>query len=139
MRLPYKKLPLRPVPPARRSFVRRPVIPVHILHAGRGVACEALLDSGADFSIFHAEIADAMGLDLRKAEPVRFSGVSGSGCRGRRRNVTLELAGHRIRCAVVFADGLNLPYAILGQAEVFRRFVITFDGKEGWVDIRPRR
>lgn len=138
MRFPYKKFHVSSRPGSRLVSVCRPVIPIHVCCGRLRVAYEALLDSGADFSIFHAEIGEAIGLDVRRGSPITFAGVGGATCRGFRHPVSLALGAWSGRCGVVFAYGLNMPYGILGQAEIFNRFHIAFSRRDGWVELRSR-
>ena len=77
MKFPYKKFSVQPRPSGPASIVARPVIPIHVTSKQR-VAYEALVDSGADYSIFHAEVGEAIGLEVRKGHRVLFAGVSGA-------------------------------------------------------------
>lgn len=138
MKFPYKKFHVSSRPGERLESVSRPVIPIRVGCGRLQVAYEALLDSGADFSIFHAEIGEAIGLAVRKGRPVTFAGVGGGTCRGYRHRVWLEIGTWRAQCGLVFAYGLNMPYGLLGQADVFRRFVVTFVKSSGWIEIKPR-
>lgn len=121
-------------PPA---IVTRPVLSIHVAFKQR-VAYEALMDSGADYSIFHAEIGEAIGLEVRKGHRIIFTGVSGAAQEGFRHPVKLEVGTWRLPCSVVFAYGLKIPYGILGQAELFDWFVVVFDREAGWLDLKPR-
>jgi hypothetical protein len=49
--------------------------------------------------------------------------------------VSLELGHWSARCGVVFAYGLNMPYGLLGQAEIFSRFDVTFSRVSGRIDL----
>ncbi len=137
MKFPYKKFVVQSRPNSPASAVVRPVIPVHVTSKQR-VAYEALVDSGADYSIFHAEIGEAIGLEARKGRRTIFAGVSGVAQEGFRHSVTIEVGTWRLPCSVVFAYGLKIPYGILGQAEWFDWFVVTFDRGAGWLDLKPR-
>lgn len=57
----------------------RPIIPVTIHYDKSEVSYLALIDSGADFNIFHADLADIIGINLSKLKKVKFSGISKSG------------------------------------------------------------
>ena len=52
----------------------RPVILVQLLHKDQGVAALALIDSGADCSVFHSSFAKALGIDYKKGR--RSDGMS---------------------------------------------------------------
>lgn len=49
--------------------ILRPVIPIEILYKSRSVPYEVLVDSGADFCIFDAEIGELVGIDVASGEP----------------------------------------------------------------------
>jgi len=59
--------------------ITRPIIRV-LMHNPRDVhatsiACEALVDSGADFCVFSGEIADLLGIDITAGQQQLVSGV----------------------------------------------------------------
>lgn len=58
MKFPYRKLPLTERSAYFGFALLRPIIPVTVKHGERAVDYLALIDSGADFNIFHAEIAE---------------------------------------------------------------------------------
>ncbi len=138
MKFPYKKFIVQPRPGAKSHIVSRPVIPIHLSFGTHRIAYEALVDSGADYSIFHAEIGEAIGLNVRKGKSVRFAGVSGISQEGFRHPVQLQVRNREFQTIVVFAYHLGIPYGILGQAEVFKQFVVVFDRERGWLALRPR-
>lgn len=137
MKFPHKKFVVQSRPSGPASVVTRPVIPIHMA-AQQRVAYEALVDSGADYSIFHAEIGEAIGLEMQKGHRVIFAGVSGVAQEGFRHSVKVEVGKWRLPCSAVFAYGLKIPYGILGQAELFDWFVVVFDREAGWLDLKPR-
>jgi hypothetical protein len=139
MKLPYKKFLVRSHPGGPSQIVTRPVIPIRIRYKTAHLAYETLVDSGADYSIFHAEIGETVGIKVRTGARISFSGVSGHTQTGFRHPVELELAGRAFSSDIVFAYGLGMPYGILGQAELFKRFIVVFDRESGWLDLKPRR
>ncbi len=68
MKFKYKKY---------QAGILRPVIPVEISYNNRSVAYEALVDSGADFCIFPAEIGELFGIDIFSGEPGKVGGIVG--------------------------------------------------------------
>ena len=58
----------------------RPIIPVTLKLNKIEFNYLALIDSGADFNIFHADIAKILKIDLSKLKnSVNFSGINGKG------------------------------------------------------------
>jgi hypothetical protein len=58
MKFKYYKVPLSEKSDFFGSSILKPIIPVEVAHAGKKVRYEALVDSGADFCIFNAEVGE---------------------------------------------------------------------------------
>src|SRR6185369_10514812 len=56
------------------SSILKPIIPIRIGFADKSFQYQALIDSGADFSIFHKEFGQALGIDVANGEVLDFSG-----------------------------------------------------------------
>jgi hypothetical protein len=54
---------------------KRPIIPVRLSYNKSAVNVPALIDSGADFNVFHLSIAKDLGLNLSMNKPIIFGGV----------------------------------------------------------------
>jgi len=81
---------------------------------------EALVDSGAAESVFHASAAEAVGIELPIA-PNATVGYGASTVAGWRTRVRLELRGEQWNCAVIFVEKLAFSYSLLGRRGVFAR------------------
>jgi hypothetical protein len=46
----------------QKPWISRPMIPVRLFHQGKHVDVYALVDSGADTSLFHASLATTLGI-----------------------------------------------------------------------------
>ena len=100
MKFPYKQFFVQS-PGSSIQTVSRPVIPIHLNHNQYRIAYEALVDSGADYSIFHAEIGEAIGVNVKNGKRVHFAGVSGVSQLGFRHPIKLELGKKKFGCSVV--------------------------------------
>ena len=56
--------------------VWRPVVPIKIINQEREYGYLALVDSGADFCIFHGDIGELLGLPVRKGKTSPIYGVT---------------------------------------------------------------
>ena len=65
MKFSYWKFPLPQKSKFFGSSILRPIIPVQISFGGRSLKYDVLIDSGADFCIFDAEIGEYLGIDIR--------------------------------------------------------------------------
>ena len=123
-KLDYRKFPAAPTEPfPRRKSVVRPVVPVALINGSNRVRVYALIDSGADYCIFHAEIGEQLGLQIESGKSLPFSGIAG--------------AGHEFGCYAGFSrDIQDLPYGILGQVGFFDVFKVSFDYKKEKIELR---
>lgn len=81
---------------------KRPIIPVQLNFIGKAVNTPALIDSGADFNLFHIGIADSLGIKLNKEKPIVFSGVG---------NKSLKLEGYMsVVTLKIFNKGENIAF-----------------------------
>lgn len=85
--------------------ITRPIIPVLIRNPrdplSSAIAHEALVDSGADFCVFSAEIAELLAIDITAGELQMIGGVVA----GERRPVYF----HPIEVQLGYGHGLRLP------------------------------
>ena len=59
-------------------YVRQPYLPVRLTSpAWRTVLAQAVVDTGADLSLFDDSLADSLGIDLTNASYVRLRGIGG--------------------------------------------------------------
>ncbi len=61
----YRQINL-PSPFSHRKYLLRPIISLGLSYKKSSIRYEALIDSGADFSIFPIEIAQKLGILLKK-------------------------------------------------------------------------
>ena len=90
----------------------------------------ALIDSGADFNIFHGDIAQLLKIDLFKLKkPVHFSGIQGGGV-GYFTAIDVGINNNFINTPVVFSNDISdNGYGILGQQGFFNNYNIEFKYK----------
>ncbi len=110
----------------------RPVIPVTFRHNKIEFNYLALIDSGADFNIFHADIAKILKIDLSKLKnPVKFSGIKGQAGTGYFTSIDIGVNNKFINTPVLFSNEISdNGYGILGQQGFFNNYTISFDYSE---------
>ncbi len=141
MKFSYKRIPISPTKKQKfTKHVLRPVIPIRVKHKGRAIGYEALIDSGADYCIFHSELAEIMGIAWDKGEIVSLGGVGGKKFKGRFSKVKISVGGNEIETKVLFSDDIpDFGYAILGQVGFFEFFRIRFIYQKGEIQIKAER
>ncbi len=51
------------------------VVPVVLFHGTQKLVTRGLVDSGATFSVFSAQVAEALGIDVRAGERIELHGL----------------------------------------------------------------
>ena len=100
---------------------------VRLSHGGtRTPEFLALLDSGADLSMFHADLAVYLGIDLATCQTAQSGGIGGVVatfiC-----PIQLEVERSSFRAEVMFSAQIPPTVALLGRHSVFERFRFGFD------------
>jgi hypothetical protein len=136
MKFDYLKQPnfLNP----QKPWISRPVIPVRLSYKDKYLDVYALIDSGADASIFHSSIAKELDIDIVSGRKEKFFGISGEGIDVYFHKVQIQIIGssESIGIEAGFTDSKGVG-AILGQAGFFENYHIKFERDKERVEITP--
>lgn len=114
----------------------RPFIDVLIGTSAHRVS--GLVDSGAVNGLFNTEVASEAGIDLAAAEErTILYGAAHMERTARFVVVPMACEGHTWDGEIGFADWVSLDWGLLGQAALFRWFVITFFGADSEFEALP--
>jgi hypothetical protein len=119
----------------------RPVIPVFLKNDRIRIGYEVLVDSGADLCLFHADIGEAIGLDIEKGKPREVFGVGGKVSVYYLHPITLVVGGWEYDIEAGFmpaVSGRSMPYGLVGQKGFFEFFKVTFDHASKDIEIKPK-
>ena len=135
LKFKYRRFPINPSEAfPGRVDVLRPAIPVQLLNGDKKLGCLAIIDSGADFSIFHASLGELIGLTIESGKTERFSGVSEDAdeLTAYFHAIRIVVEGYEFDCWTGFSrDVEDSPYGLLGQLGFFSLFSVHLDyGKE---------
>ena len=127
----YTQLPIKALATSKRTIlISRPIIPLTILYRSRFVQYQALLDSGADYNVFHADIADYLGITLTKGKTMKVSGIGGDSIKGYSHVVNLKVGNNLFTSSIIFSRHIpDQAIAVLGNQGLFDHFRVTFDIK----------
>jgi len=130
MKFPYYKLP-----PKKSSAPWKPVplIPIKVFDEKkiRSFECLALVDSGADKSLFNAEIARELGINLSGADEEDFNGIEGGKLPAKVKEVYIQVIGDNEIFSIPVGFIENLGFlGILGQQGFFDKFFVTFNRRK---------
>lgn len=111
-----------------------PAIPVKLSFSGKHFDTNAIVDSGATLSLFHAPIARDLGINVESGEKRIFQGVSAK-LIGYVHSIKMTIAGKEIECKIAFSDELGTSFNLIGRETVFDKFIITFNEKQKEIKI----
>jgi hypothetical protein len=86
----------------------------------------ALVDSGADSSLFHVEWAALLGLHIDPGKAVVVTGIGG-GTKCWFLDLYISVAKNRFPAKVGFTEMVSKDAGLLGRADFFQAFDVGFD------------
>jgi len=115
-----------------------PIIPV-VIEGREKAIVHALVDSGATISLFHINIAEDIGIDLKDAEQVYLAGIGGyvKAYIKKQVKISVEELGSTM-IPIAFTEYIASDVAILGRQGFFESFEITFREWERKLIVRAR-
>lgn len=125
----------------RGGAVRRhPIVPISIHGPGGNRQIYALVDSGAEHSVFSLDVAESLRLSTNGALAVEIVGVGGRAGRGYLLDVKQQLQAHQWVGPAVFSNVMQMDAPmILGQSGFFEYFTVAFKRRRWQMDIRRAR
>lgn len=102
-----------------------PVVDLKLKTPKSEIIIKALVDSGASYSVFRAELADYLGIDIEKGKPIYLEGIGGR-ILGYMHNISVFIGNKFYKCKIVFSRELTVSFNILGRDNFFIPFLITF-------------
>jgi len=122
--------------PAKKSSIR-PVIQIDLDSLSGTFGYLVLIDSGADYCMFHAKVGEQLGLDITKGLPLTFYGTSGEPQKAYFHKITFKISGHEHTCMVGFSYEMEkLAYGILGQDGFFDQWIVKFEYHKENVELK---
>ena len=110
----------------------RPIVPVTFMVGGQSLAYEALVDTGADYSVVDRELGRALGMSFEHAPAVEVAGIAGT-TKGHIVPTDLAIGPLTFKqVPIIFADLGPRSLGILGHAGLFDRLrlVVEFSRRE---------
>jgi len=114
----------------RTSFgiVPDSLIPVEILSKFGYQTLQFILDTGADFTMLPHHMADVIGIDLTTCPQSISYGIEGDGVKVYMGKIQIKIGQVELKVRCLFSEKETTPY-ILGRADIFSTFNITFDNQ----------
>jgi len=138
MKFKYRKIPDLGHP--SKKWVSRPYLTVSLCHGTSHKDVLCLIDSGADYCLFHSSIADELGIDMRAGWEKKFGGISaGEPVQAYMHTISMQIQGfaEMFQFEAGFADSDAIG-GLLGQAGFFDCYMVTFEGYKGRFQVEHR-
>ena len=114
-----------------------PIVYLQVWTGNRWLYLQAYVDSGASWSIFHADVAQLLGIKLAKS-PRRYMTLgNGSVIPVYLHSLRVRFAGEEFTVPAGFSDALHVGFNLLGRAGVFNRFVMAFNDRAKTLTVSP--
>ena len=140
MKVPYKAI--GPQDPAivkvfpENRLIFRPIITIALQYQNTKEKFSALVDSGADACLFPKDVAEVLGIDIKLGPRTFFTGIAGGQIPFYFHEVDLFVGEHQIKSKMGFSTSSIGTTGILGHQGFFDQFVIAFDTKNKFVEIK---
>lgn len=132
----YRIIPSQAFP--KLTEIWRPTIPVRLTYLNKTYGCIALVDSGADFCIFHAVIGELLNINIKSGKTSPLHGATSGIGKVYYHNISIDVGGWSVNSYIGFSYDLTYPFPLLGQVGFFDRFKVSFDYKKKDIDINPK-
>ena len=106
-----------------------PIVYLQVWTGNRWLYIQAYVDSGASWSIFHVDVAQLMGVTLRRASRRYASLGNGNVLPIYLARIRVRFAGEEFSVPAGFSDALRMGFNILGRAGFFDRFQMCFNDR----------
>lgn len=100
-----------------------PMVPVTVENL---LQTYAIVDSGAEISLFRPEIGKVLGIKIEKGQKMELTGIGGR-IVIYKHIIPITVADWKLRCLVAFSHEFMASVNILGRNNFFRYFVVKFD------------
>ena len=114
-----------------------PLITIGMKLKGIWYPIEVYVDSGAAYTLLHAQMAEGVDFDYRTGERVYLQVGDGSFISVYLHDLELQVRTEQFLAKVGFSEKLGIGFNLLGRAGTFERFRICFQEKQGILTFEP--
>jgi hypothetical protein len=129
LEFPYVSFEVTPAPNSKRKkTVWRPVVEIIVFRNKMFAAYPVLIDSGADYNIFHGDLFTALGGKLTSGRKRRIVGLGDQPLKGYEHKIELKLPGGlKYTTQAIFSNQIpDHAFGVLGQEGFFDQHKVTF-------------
>lgn len=106
-----------------------PIVYLQVWTGDRWLYLQAYVDSGASWSVFHADVAQLLGISLTRSKRRYVSLSNGNVLPIYLEHIRVRFAGAEFAAPAGFSNGLGMGFNLLGRAGFFTRFSMCFNDR----------
>jgi len=114
-----------------------PIIRIELKGPVRIAETEAYIDTGASTSIFRSSVARLIGIDFVSGKINYILVGNGSFIPVYMHRLPVRIGTVWLNATIGFSEHLGAPFNLLGQKDIFDRFVVSFDKRNKVVSFLP--
>ena len=127
MQFPYAKI---------KPNVFGPIVKVEILGES-WLEFEAFVDTGASFSIFHADVAKLLNIKYWRSKPVFVTVGDGVSIPVYEHRLKVRFSEKEFFATIGFSARLGVGFNLIGREDFFEQFRICFNDREKVLETTP--
>ncbi|MBI4342115.1 MAG: hypothetical protein HY599_01965 [Candidatus Omnitrophica bacterium] len=106
-----------------------PIVYLQVWTGNRWLYLQAYVDSGASWSVFHVDVAQLLGINLKKAKRRYVTLGNGSVLPIYLQHIRVRFAGMEFLAPAGFSDALRMGFNLMGRSGFFDRFLMCFNDR----------
>ena len=106
-----------------------PLVYLQVWTGNRWLYLQAYVDSGASWSVFHVDVAQLLGINLKKAARRYVTLGNGNVLPVYLHHIRVRFAGTEFFAPAGFSDALHMGFNLMGRAGFFTRFAMSFNDR----------
>jgi len=106
-----------------------PIVYLQVWTGNRWLYLQAYVDSGASWSVFHVDVAQLLGINLKRAKRRYVTLGNGSILPIYLERIKVRFAGAEFTVPAGFSDALRMGFNLIGRAGFFTRFAMCFNDR----------
>ena len=114
-----------------------PIIRIQLKGPAGPLETEVYVDSGASISIFLAAIASDLGIDYTKGKINYIMVGDGSFIPVYMHTLPIKIGNIWLPANIGFSSHLGADFNLLGQKDIFDRFIVSFNRRKKTVSFQP--
>ena len=123
-----------------KRLIKRPIVEIELFNNGNSIKGAAVIDSGADKSLFNIAYAKEIGIDLTNAHKEEFMGIGGTRVSCFVTIIEIKMQHidekYKIEAGFIESDAVNI---LLGQEGFFDQNRIRFEKDHDTFEIIPAK